>query len=140
MSCAQLRTHAFFRHSYYALLRNQQTDMLTAQQQERREFVLKLLSSYALLATHACRLNLSPVELRLSLLQVLPAASFCLCCVCFKSALLQANAALGLHVLASFDLTCDMYEWLPAGAQQQTRAAVFPARAGRHKGSVGLND
>lgn len=43
--------------------------MLTAQQQERREFVLQLLSSYALLATHACRLNLSPVELRLNLLQ-----------------------------------------------------------------------
>ena len=56
--------------------------MLTAEQQERREFVLKLLSSYALLAVHACRLNLSPVELRLNLLQALPAGTFCSCAVC----------------------------------------------------------
>ena len=76
--------------------------MLTTQQQERREFVLKLLSSYALLATHAHRLDLSPVELRLSLLQALPTANSWLCCVWFQSAVLQVNAARGMQVVSGF--------------------------------------
>ena len=85
LACTGTRRRFFSMHTVIT----QQTDMLTAQQQERREFVLRLLSSYALLATHACRVNLSPVELRLSLLQALLTANFCVCRVCFQSARLK---------------------------------------------------
>ena len=44
--------------------------MLTGEQVEQREFVLLLLNKFSLLSVHASRIGLSPVQLRVKLLQV----------------------------------------------------------------------
>lgn len=43
--------------------------MFTGQQREKREFALLLLNKFSLLSVHAVRLNISPADLRVRLLQ-----------------------------------------------------------------------